>query len=503
MGIFSALVIGSGTVIPAYAGITDSAILEVSPPTTVKGKDMTTIYGGGIHWRIKDETFRPFNVIPPSIRSGCGGLDATFGAFSYFNMEYLGQFLQNVLSAAPVIAFDLALHTLCSQCEELLKNLTALANQINQISASKCGSIAMATQLGHWLVDSFMGRPGEGSAGSSFADNFKFLNDFAKDINSVVQQGQQLLNQWCPAGNCLAGLMFNTSQNPFSLVEMAVKEMPQTQKNLLGLDDLTLAALLRTYTGDVGIIPPRSDGEKKNDLVFSYWKNTKSADSFIREVLGIYNDGTEVSCVEQTVNYDNADLVDFNSASCNAYAGDGNISCFVPSNVSLSIHSLCGEIKQYTDQIKNKILQRQPLSDTEMMIMASMPAPVLTLVNVGSVDPALLDVIFQKINIYMSAELGSALLRAMTRSIAKWASACISEPNLNKEKRDICMAFQNNVGEIARDTYSASVQYQKELAEAIQTANVAYNLYARILAQMSNSNLYGNLMYSKMLGVVR
>lgn len=53
LGIFSALIIGFGTTMPSYAGITDSAILEVSPPTTVKGKEMTTIYGGGIRWRIK------------------------------------------------------------------------------------------------------------------------------------------------------------------------------------------------------------------------------------------------------------------------------------------------------------------------------------------------------------------------------------------------------------------------------------------------------------------
>lgn len=72
-----------------------------------------------------------------------------------------------------------------------------------------------------------------------------------------------------------------------------------------------------------------------------------------------------------------------------------------------------------------------------------------------------------------------------------------------KENAKACEMFLSNVGRVARDTFDVSVKYQKELAEAIQTANVAYNLYSRLLAQMSNNNLYGNLMYSKMLGVVR
>lgn len=81
----------------------------------------------------------------------------------------------------------------------------------------------------------------------------------------------------------------------------------------------------------------------------------------------------------------------------------------------------------------------------------------------------------------------------------------MSEPYVKKkpENAKACEMFLSNVGRVARDTFDVSVKYQKELAEAIQTANVAYNLYSRLLAQMSNNNLYGNLMYSKMLGVVR
>ncbi|MEM4591797.1 MAG: conjugal transfer protein TraH [Sulfolobales archaeon] len=497
LGIFSALIIGFGTTMPSYAGITDSAILEVSPPTTVKGKEMTTIYGGGIRWRIKDETFRPFNVVPPSIRSGCGGIDATFGAFSYFNMEYLGQFLQNVLSAAPVIAFDLALHTLCPQCEQLLKNLTALANQINQISHSKCASIAFATKAGEMLIDKALGRTDSSGSSQQQSDAFKTFNDFITNLSGLVDQARQTIAQWCPGGNCLAGLLLNKGE-PFSFVDMSVKEMPPTMASLLGISQDQLALLIRAYVGDVGVKPV----DKNNaDGAFQYIGPAAHVENFVKDVIGLTSQNGQPACGSFDGTAPAYAEVSLQSWNFNTSSGQ-----FEPvPNGTIQITPLCYWVSQYTQSIKQKIVARQPLSNEEYLLLASMPAPVITLVNVASVDPGLLDVIFNKMNIYMSAELANAYIRALMRGVQKWGSACMSEPYVKKkpENAKACEMFLSNVGRVARDTFDVSVKYQKELAEAIQTANVAYNLYSRLLAQMSNNNLYGNLMYSKMLGVVR
>ncbi len=497
LGIFSALIIGFGTTMPSYAGITDSAILEVSPPTTVKGKEMTTIYGGGIRWRIKDETFRPFNVVPPSIRSGCGGIDATFGAFSYFNMEYLGQFLQNVLSAAPVIAFDLALHALCPQCEQLLKNLTALANQINQISHSKCASIAFATKVGEMIIDKSLGRTNSSGGSQRQSDAFKTFNDFITNLSGLVDQARQTIAQWCPGGNCLAGLLLN-KREPFSFVDMSVKEMPPTMANLLGISQNQLALLIRAYVGDVGVKPP--SGKQNQDGSFVLIEPVTHVENFVKDVIGLTSQNGQPACGSFGGTAPAVVKVPLLSWNFNTSSGQ-----WESAQSTIEITPLCYWVSQYTQSIKQKIVTRQPLSNEEYLLLASMPAPVITLVNVASVDPGLLDVIFNKMNIYMSAELANAYIRALMRGVQKWGSACMSEPYVKKkpENAKACEMFLSNVGRVARDTFDVSVKYQKELAEAIQTANVAYNLYSRLLAQMSNNNLYGNLMYSKMLGVAR
>lgn len=55
-------------------------------------------------------------------------------------------------------------------------------------------------------------------------------------------------------GNCLAGLLLNKGE-PFSFVDMSVKEMPPTMASLLGISQDQLALLIRAYVGDVGVKP--------------------------------------------------------------------------------------------------------------------------------------------------------------------------------------------------------------------------------------------------------
>ena len=76
-------------------------------------------------------SFSPFNVEAPNFGMGCGGIDATFGGFSYLNADYLVEKLKAVSSAAPAFAFQMALGVLCEDCKTTLNWLENIANQIN------------------------------------------------------------------------------------------------------------------------------------------------------------------------------------------------------------------------------------------------------------------------------------------------------------------------------------------------------------------------------------
>ncbi|MHB8712487.1 MAG: conjugal transfer protein TraH [Trichloromonadaceae bacterium] len=94
--------------------------------------------GGSFSARWPNTADYPLTVEMPRLKSGCGGIDAFLGGFSFLNFEYLVQKLQRILMSAGAAAFDLALKTLCEPCASTVKSLDALANQLNGIQLDEC-----------------------------------------------------------------------------------------------------------------------------------------------------------------------------------------------------------------------------------------------------------------------------------------------------------------------------------------------------------------------------
>jgi hypothetical protein len=109
-------------------------------------------FGGGFGIKTPQETIVPFNVQPPSIRAGCGGIDIAFGGFSYLNPSYLVDFGKKVIAAAPAMAFQMALQTFCSSCEGIMNKLTSLADTINGLNMNSCEAATAMAGAGMTLL---------------------------------------------------------------------------------------------------------------------------------------------------------------------------------------------------------------------------------------------------------------------------------------------------------------------------------------------------------------
>ena len=79
-----------------------------------------------------------FSVQAPRFKVGCGGIDLFMGGFSFLNANYLVQKFQKILQAAPAMAFDMALTTLCEQCANGMKAMENLANRLNNLQMNDC-----------------------------------------------------------------------------------------------------------------------------------------------------------------------------------------------------------------------------------------------------------------------------------------------------------------------------------------------------------------------------
>jgi len=84
------------------------------------------------------QTFSPISISMPSIKVGCGGIDIFSGALGFVNPQYLVQQLQAMLQAAPAVAFDLALKTLCEQCSQTIKAIEAFIQKLNSLQFDAC-----------------------------------------------------------------------------------------------------------------------------------------------------------------------------------------------------------------------------------------------------------------------------------------------------------------------------------------------------------------------------
>jgi len=74
----------------------------------------------------------------PRIRSGCGGIDLFAGGLSFLDEEYLVEKFQNMITAAPAVAFDIALKVMSNQLSESMKSLESITGALNNLQLNDC-----------------------------------------------------------------------------------------------------------------------------------------------------------------------------------------------------------------------------------------------------------------------------------------------------------------------------------------------------------------------------
>lgn len=191
----------------SYADLRDfakSMVLHEDKAGTIKTEDRTILYGGGYSYRAPNVTLTPFNVKAPSMKAGCNGIDLAFGSISFLDKDQFVKFAEGILAAAPGVAFDLALKTLCPSCSETLKALEALANEINNMSLDSC---AAATAL----VNGAFEKAGGEQLKSELGDNK--VNSWLSGATKHIEAG----TKWMSGFNSMLGGLGNAKQSPVLL----------------------------------------------------------------------------------------------------------------------------------------------------------------------------------------------------------------------------------------------------------------------------------------------
>lgn len=126
-----------------YSGAT----LNVTGAGAYRTQASNIYAGGGAVLRMPNRNYTLFQVTPPTLKAGCGGIDAWLGSFGFINKDQFIQLLRNVGQNALGALFMTAIESLSPELAGVLKYLQDQAAKMNNLTVNSC-------QLGSQLASS-------------------------------------------------------------------------------------------------------------------------------------------------------------------------------------------------------------------------------------------------------------------------------------------------------------------------------------------------------------
>lgn len=141
--------------------------INVTPPQAISSQSVVGFAGGGVSWRVPNKSFQLMSITPPSLSSGCGGIDGYLGAYSFPNKAAFVAALRNFGQASLGYFFNLALKTMAPEIESTLAGINDLATKINSFQIGGCKD---AKKMVDSLADMLYDATAKSTAGGLRAD---------------------------------------------------------------------------------------------------------------------------------------------------------------------------------------------------------------------------------------------------------------------------------------------------------------------------------------------
>lgn len=114
------------------------AVGNYSAPGAFKGQTYNTFTGGSLYMRSPNRTYQLLAMNYPTAKAGCGGIDLFGGSMSAISADEFKAMLQNITSALPGIAFQVALDAVSPLLGGITKWAKSLESWINNARINSC-----------------------------------------------------------------------------------------------------------------------------------------------------------------------------------------------------------------------------------------------------------------------------------------------------------------------------------------------------------------------------
>ena len=166
------------------------AAVSTTAPQAISSQSVVGFSGGGLSWRVPSKNFQPFQITPPSLKAGCGGIDAYLGAYSFPNKDQFVQALRNFGQAAIGYFFELALRTMAPEIAVTLDVINDLATRVNQFSMNSCAAAkkAVGYLAEDWMKANARDASGYARAAGEFLDEFDATFNIESDGGKTMEE---------------------------------------------------------------------------------------------------------------------------------------------------------------------------------------------------------------------------------------------------------------------------------------------------------------------------
>ena len=376
--------------------------IETTSPGYFKTQTGGLWYGGDmkVRWDMSGANINLFHATLPSFSTGCNGIDATFGAFSYLGFNQLVDKLKKISAAAPAMAFQMAIMTLCQQCDTIMNNLEKITDALNNFNMNGCQAASKVARL---MCNAVVG---SGAAQDATQCRAKSSQDeewaFTKFITGLSQQFGKLGEQG--AYNKLgSGSVLNKVAQNYSPSFMDKDEFIEIMRGLLG----------DVYGFDIK--QKGSSGQDEPVIgKFMYIIPQTSPGEFLKALVN----GGDIKGVQ---------LIPQKSGDHYIAPKIKPIPITIPQD-----ESFVYLFKTKIEDIINKIETKQPLSTDDINFINSMPIPLYNIANV--VATARID--FTNDNAeYLALEAAKAFVEKFYQQLMQAYGALLRNPDFDATSR--------------------------------------------------------------------
>jgi hypothetical protein len=508
-------------------------------------------FGGGFGLRTPQETIVPFHLQPPSIKAGCGGIDIAFGGFSYLNPKYLVDFAQKVLSAAPAMAFQMALQTFCSSCEGIMNKLTSLANMVNGLNMNSCEAARTASKGLGMLMDMGSVKTAAGKFDSwlSMADNAlgtfnnavsDLINGDAYDPNSDLASVSKffksdetsflafVIKEEADDNNILKEL----SNDEIKVIRYLFGDIVKYERKNATYGNASVSTRNQNPNEYVTVNNPNKEGQDKNDdkmPAFQYIgvKHTANThNSTIRELLNawiygynmsdsalnIESQSIETITAKNPFSVKNVNAEDTNEEKIKIKCDNTNSSAKLI-GIELSgatpklkivenVPSICSITGTRFKEIADSYNNYKKLTDEDLKTLSYIDFPVYKLLNAVSILPGGVESVLNEVIHVFTVEYLTAFLQKIGQAYSIFLNQLQNSSTYNNlpVEKEIVEALNRNINETMKELSAFSSLSLKDLQEKITINNTINEFAVKIQAQIARHPIAGNYFFSPFAG---